>query len=79
MKSLNKIFRSVKKNIDPEEIETYYGHGANNHDHIGHSHGGDNENQSANKYKCPMNCEGDKTYDAPGRCPVCKMNLTMVG
>jgi len=24
---------------------------------------------------CPMHCEGDKTYDAPGRCPVCGMFL----
>lgn len=26
-------------------------------------------------YYCPMNCEGDKTYDAPGDCPVCGMDL----
>ena len=22
-------------------------------------------------YYCPMRCEGDKTYDHPGACPVC--------
>src|SRR6218665_542244 len=27
------------------------------------------------KYYCPMHCEGDKTYDQPGNCPVCGMNL----
>lgn len=27
------------------------------------------------KYYCPMHCEGDKTYDKPGQCPVCGMNL----
>lgn len=27
------------------------------------------------KYYCPMFCEGDKTYDKPGSCPVCGMNL----
>lgn len=27
------------------------------------------------KYYCPMHCEGDKTYDAPGSCPVCGMDL----
>jgi hypothetical protein len=27
------------------------------------------------KYMCPMRCEGDKSYDQPGRCPVCKMKL----
>jgi Cu2+-exporting ATPase len=26
-------------------------------------------------YYCPMHCEGDKTYDAPGSCPVCGMDL----
>lgn len=26
-------------------------------------------------YQCPMHCEGDKTYDAPGSCPICKMDL----
>jgi vacuolar-type H+-ATPase subunit H len=29
-------------------------------------------------YQCPMKCEGDKTYDAPGQCPVCKMDLKEV-
>lgn len=26
-------------------------------------------------YKCPMKCEGDKTYTKAGKCPVCNMNL----
>ena len=26
-------------------------------------------------YACPMYCEGDKTYDEPGDCPVCGMHL----
>lgn len=26
-------------------------------------------------YYCPMHCEDDKTYDKPGNCPVCGMNL----
>jgi Cu2+-exporting ATPase len=26
-------------------------------------------------YYCPMHCEGDKTYDQPGDCPVCGMHL----
>lgn len=29
-------------------------------------------------YECPMHCEGDKTYDEPGICPVCEMHLTEV-
>ncbi|MGE8430758.1 MAG: heavy metal translocating P-type ATPase [Sphingobacterium sp.] len=30
---------------------------------------------SSDKYGCPMHCEGDKLYDAPGNCPVCGMHL----
>jgi hypothetical protein len=29
-------------------------------------------------YQCPMKCEGDKTYDAKGSCPVCEMDLKEV-
>lgn len=29
----------------------------------------------AGNYYCPMRCEGDKTYDKPGDCPVCGMHL----
>ncbi len=31
------------------------------------------------KYICPMHCEGEKTYDAPGTCPVCNMHLKPAG
>lgn len=30
---------------------------------------------NAGKYECPMHCEEEKTYDKPGNCPVCGMNL----
>lgn len=30
------------------------------------------------KYQCPMKCEGEKTYDKPGQCPVCNMDLEKV-
>jgi hypothetical protein len=30
------------------------------------------------KYQCPMKCEGEKVYDQPGRCPVCKMELAPI-
>ena len=26
-------------------------------------------------YACPMDCEKGKMYDAPGKCPVCEMDL----
>jgi len=31
--------------------------------------------QTAAAYACPMKCEGEKTYEQPGTCPVCKMSL----
>ena len=33
---------------------------------------------AAARYACPMKCEGPKTYDAPGSCPVCNMKLKPV-
>jgi len=30
---------------------------------------------SAAAYYCPMKCEGDMTYDKPGKCAKCGMNL----
>jgi len=78
MKSLKKFFKSLKGNINPDEIENYYGHGTLKHERHEHSHKGDNEHQLAIKYKCPMKCEGDKTYDAQGNCPVCNMKLVPV-
>ncbi len=30
------------------------------------------------RYICPMKCEGDKTYVAPGNCPDCNMKLVPV-
>jgi copper chaperone CopZ len=43
----------------------------------------DTENRSSKKsplrglgaFYCPMHCEGDKTYNKPGDCPVCGMDL----
>ncbi|MDT8394066.1 MAG: copper-translocating P-type ATPase [Bacteroidales bacterium] len=37
------------------------------------------EDNKNNKYYCPMKCEGDKTYDQPGNCPVCGMHLKKEG
>ena len=55
--------------------------------HNGHSHThpevkpavvNNSDNPEGGKYYCPMYCEGDKTYDKPGHCPVCGMNLEKV-
>ncbi|HPF91378.1 MAG: hypothetical protein H6592_13160 [Flavobacteriales bacterium] len=37
------------------------------HEHHEHAH-----------YQCPMKCEDDKTYEEPGTCPVCGMELAEV-
>jgi Cu+-exporting ATPase len=34
-----------------------------------------NHIKQSGKYYCPMQCEGEKTYDKSGDCPVCGMNL----
>jgi len=34
--------------------------------------------ESVDQYMCPMKCEDHKTYDHPGTCPVCKMDLVKV-
>ena len=31
----------------------------------------------AGLYQCPMDCENGKTYEEPGQCPVCKMDLKL--
>lgn len=33
------------------------------------------QNTSESNYSCPMQCEGNKTYNQPGDCPVCGMHL----
>lgn len=37
-----------------------------------------NSNVAAVKYQCPMKCEGEKTYDAAGKCPMCQMDMKEV-
>jgi hypothetical protein len=49
--------------------------GSNSSQHDDHSA---TSGEHAEKYACPMHCEGDKTYDAPGKCPVCGMDLQPV-
>jgi len=44
----------------------------------GHSQQQFNSSQSKTVYQCPMKCEGGKTYDAPGKCPICNMQLISI-
>ena len=34
--------------------------------------------KTAMHYRCPMKCEGDKTYHKNGKCPVCDMQMKSV-
>ncbi|MEP2671248.1 MAG: heavy metal translocating P-type ATPase [Cyclobacteriaceae bacterium] len=49
-------------------------------DHSDHIHHQKKSSQSTKgkgtgTFYCPMHCEGEKTYDQPGDCPVCGMDL----
>ena len=44
----------------------------------GHHHHELDRVDSGKRYRCPMKCEGDKTYNASGYCPVCNMHLATV-
>jgi len=35
----------------------------------------DNNSDVVTMYQCPMQCEGDKTFEHPGHCSVCNMKL----
>ncbi|MGB3151079.1 MAG: heavy metal-binding domain-containing protein, partial [Maribacter sp.] len=45
------------------------------HGHDQHHHAKPIVAKGSGNYYCPMHCEGDKTYDKPGDCPVCGMHL----
>ena len=49
--------------------------GHEHHHHHDHSHKKAVKGKGTGVYYCPMQCEGDKTYDQPGDCPVCGMDL----
>ena len=67
-----KVFQDALKedgdryHISKEPMPTEY---SEDKHHVGHS------NKGGNFYYCPMRCEGDKTYNKPGDCPVCGMDL----
>lgn len=39
---------------------------------------GNSKNKNEVLYQCPMKCEAEKTYQAEGSCPVCKMDLKTI-
>ncbi|QNN42682.1 MULTISPECIES: heavy metal translocating P-type ATPase [Pedobacter] len=50
-----------------------------NHDHSANEQSpaaqNDDKNEAGGLFYCSMHCEGQKTYDRPGHCPVCGMDL----
>ncbi|CAN5241697.1 heavy metal translocating P-type ATPase [soil metagenome] len=60
------------------------GHGTQEHVHDSHAQHSKHfaaetkpkpTGKASGVYYCPMHCEGDKTYNEPGDCPVCGMDL----
>ena len=49
--------------------------GHDHHTHHHHDHPKPEKGKGTGVFYCPMHCEGDKTYDQPGDCPVCGMDL----
>lgn len=57
------------------EVSTEVEATSEEHSHEGeeaHSH---EHEATAAAFYCPMECEGDKTYEVAGSCPVCGMDL----
>ena len=43
------------------------------------NHAADKADMAMNdKYRCTMDCEEGKTYDRPGKCPVCNMEMKKI-
>jgi len=64
-----------KKEQDASKETTEKNEHAAHDESDGHDHGYE---IAMNAYQCPMKCEGDKTYEEEGSCPVCKMDLKKV-
>ena len=71
MKNLKKLFTGFGKTAGVHKAHSCCGGNEHQHEQGAHAH-------AEIIYQCPMKCEGHKTYDAPGRCPVCGMYLKPV-
>jgi cation transport ATPase len=54
---------------------TYSIHKSGEHQHHPEPKKEKSKGKGTGTYYCPMHCEGDKTYDKAGDCPVCGMDL----
>ncbi len=61
-----------------EHVEEGHDHAQSDHEHAAGDHAEEDGQEHATVYQCPMLCEGDKTYDEAGKCPLCKMALEEV-
>ncbi len=59
------------------EKERVHNHGRQQQ-HEGHECHNYDKHASGGEYYCSMRCEGDKTYEEPGDCPVCGMHFVKV-
>jgi hypothetical protein len=68
--SFNACNNAEEVSVEETEVTTQDSSGQESHE--GHDH---EMEASAGAYYCPMKCEGDKTYEDPGKCAVCGMDL----
>lgn len=59
--------------VGQENEDNHHKGNGGNHHHYQHTEVV--HSQAGGKYYCPMHCEGNKTYDESGDCPVCGMQL----
>jgi len=58
-----------------EEKSSCCGGAAHENEKYEHKHKETSKVDGNGTYYCPMHCEGEKTYNKPGDCPVCGMHL----
>lgn len=66
---------SPKNHSETAEKSCCSGHKKENHNHNKAETKKVHQHSANGVYYCPMHCEGDKTYNKPGDCPVCGMDL----
>lgn len=66
---------SPKTHSETAEKSCCSGHKKENHNHHKTETKKVHQHSANGIYYCPMHCEGDKTYNKPGDCPVCGMDL----
>lgn len=70
----NQVLNVVMAGVFVFGMATFVGCGNNSH----HHENGEHHEHMEEAYACPMKCEGDKTYDEAGKCPVCEMDMEKV-